>query len=146
MTYEDFHIGYKGQYSKTVTEADNIAFAQLSGDYNPIHFDDAAARQGGFPARISNGFVTESRVAAALVETFGSNQTLVLAIEKNTRFLKPVYMNDEITATVEVIGRVPSMRILRIQAACVNQRQEQVAATRMVIRVVPLASAEGGGR
>lgn len=140
MTYDDFPVGSKGQFRKPVTEHDNALFAELSGDYNPIHFRDDVAQAGGFEGRISNGFVTESRIAGALVETFGMDGTVVLALEKNTRFLRPVYMNDEITATVEVVRRVKSMSALHIQAACFNQRGEQVVATKMVIRLLPQAS------
>jgi len=136
MTYDDFPVGYKGQFKKRVTEHDNVLFAEVSGDYNPIHFQDDVAQAGGFAGKISNGFVTESRIAGALVETFGTDGTVVLAIEKNTRFLKPVYMDDDITATVEVVATIKSMQALRIKAACFNQRGEQVVATQMVIRLL----------
>lgn len=136
--YEDFVIGYKGAYTKTVTAADNQAFAELSGDFNPIHFDDALARTLGFPAAVSNGFVTESRVAAALVHTFNSDRTIVVALEKNTRFMKPVLMGDEITARVEVVGRVEARRALKVKAGCFNAKGEQVSATQMTILILAL--------
>ena len=137
MTYDDYPVGYKGEFRKAVTAHDNVLFAEVSGDDNAIHFRDDVAQNAGFGGMISNGFVTESRIAAALVKTFGSDGMLVVAIEKNTRFLKPVYMDDDITATVEVIGRIPAMGILRIRAACYNQRNEQVVATAMKIRLIP---------
>lgn len=133
--YNDFIIGYKGSFLKTVTEEDNRAFAELSGDYNPIHFDDKVARTLGFPEAISNGFVTESRIAGALVETFGSEKTIVIALEKNTRFLKPVFMGDNITAEVEVVGRIEAMQALKIAACCVNQNYDRVATATMVILI-----------
>ena len=136
LTYDDFKVGYKGSFTKSVTERDNDMFGELSGDMNPIHFDDAVGRKLGFKGRVSNGFVQESRIAAALIETFGSDDTIVVALEKNTRFLKPVYMDDEITATVEVVGRVPALRALKIKAGCVNGDGEQVVATNMTIIIV----------
>ena len=135
VRYEDFTVGYKGRFTKKVTAEDNDRFAELSGDHNPIHFDGALARRLGFAGRVSNGFVNESRIAAALVATFGSADTTVVALEKNTRFLKPVYIGDEITAEVEVIGRVEALRALKIRAACFNQKNEKVVATRMTIRI-----------
>jgi 3-hydroxybutyryl-CoA dehydratase len=135
MNFEDFTVGYKGSFTKKVTVEDNELFAQLSGDYNPIHFEDTVARQLGFEGRVSNGFVQESRIAAALVETFGSDGTIVVALEKNTRFLKPVYMGDVITATVEVIGQVPALKALKIKAECLNQNRERVVATAMTIQI-----------
>jgi 3-hydroxybutyryl-CoA dehydratase len=90
MKFDDFVIGYKGSLARKVTREYNNQFAEISGDFNPIHFDDAVGRKFGFKSAISNGFVTESRVAGALVETFGSEKTVVVALEKNTRFLAPV--------------------------------------------------------
>jgi 3-hydroxybutyryl-CoA dehydratase len=141
MAFSDFLVGYKGSYTKRVTESDNDLFANLSGDYNPIHFQDELARSYGFEGKISNGFVSESRIAAALVETFGSADTLVLAVEKNTKFIKPVYMNDDITATVEVVKRIEALQILNIKARCFNQRYEQVIETSMVIKILSKSDA-----
>jgi 3-hydroxybutyryl-CoA dehydratase len=137
MTYDDYPVGYRGEFRKPVTERDNLLFEEVSGDDNLIHFRDDIAQRVGFPRRISNGFVTESRIAAALVTTFGSDGMLVVALEKNTRFLRPVYMDDDITATVEVVARIPAMSILRIKAACYNQHGEQVVATMMKIKLLP---------
>lgn len=136
MNYEDFKVGYKGSFSKRVTTEDNKLFAELSGDYNPIHFSDEVGRKAGFKACISNGFVQESRIAAALVETFGSKDTIVVALKKDTRFLKPVYINDEITATVEVVDRVEPLKVLKIKAECFNAKGERVVATEMTIKIV----------
>lgn len=133
LDYEDFVVGYRGEFTKAVTAEDNSAFAELSGDFNPVHFDDAAARELGFPGAISNGFVTESRIAGALVNTFGSDKNIVVALEKNTRFLKPVPIGERITARVEVVGRVEGRRALKIRAGCFNARGEQVSATHMTI-------------
>lgn len=140
-SYDDFVVGYKGTYTKAVTAEDNKAFAELSGDFNPIHFDDVVARKLGFPAAVSNGFVTESRVAAALVHTFNSERTIVVALEKNTRFLKPVLMGDEITARVEVVGRIEAKRALKIKAGCFNAKGEPVSATQMTILILSLPEA-----
>jgi 3-hydroxybutyryl-CoA dehydratase len=137
MTYYDnFIIGFKGSYIKNVTEKDNILFADISGDHNPVHFQDDVAEDAGFEGKISNGFVTESRIAAALVETFGSESTLVVALEKRIRFLKPVYMDDEITATVEVVERLEPLQMLRIKAECHNGKKQRVIAAQFLIKIV----------
>ena len=52
--------------------------------------------------------------------------------------MKPVYIGDEITATVEVVGRVEALRFLRIDAACINGDNLRVVATRMLIKIVSL--------
>lgn len=136
MDYADFQVGYKGTFEKPVTSEDNRLFGELSGDDNPVHFDDAVAQSLGFEGRISNGFVQESRLAGALVATFGSSDTVVVALQKNTKFLKPVYMNDDITATVEVVGRIEAMRALKVHGKCFNQHGEQVVETAFTIQIL----------
>ena len=98
MKYNDFKIGFKGSFTRVVTYEENVKFGEISGDLNPLHFEDVIATKLGFHGAVSNGFVAESRIAAALVETFGSSSTIVVALEKNTKFLKPVYMGDIIRA------------------------------------------------
>jgi 3-hydroxybutyryl-CoA dehydratase len=70
MDYNDFVIGYSGAFTRPVSKEDNLAFAELSGDFNPVHFDDGAARDVGFAGAISNGFVTESRIPSARSKTW----------------------------------------------------------------------------
>jgi len=135
-TYKDYVIGYKGSFTKKVTQRDNDLFAEVSGDHNPLHFKDDVARSVGFKKRVSNGFVTESRLAAALVKTFGLENGIVLELEKNTTFRKPVYIDDDITATVEVAGRLDSMQALKIKAQCVNQRSEIVIEASMLVQIL----------
>lgn len=135
-TFDDYVIGYNGSFTKKITQRDNDLFADLSGDHNPLHFKDDIAKSVGFKKRISNGFVTESRIAAALVNTFGFEKNVVLELEKNTTFRKPVYINDEITAKVEVVGRLASMQALKVRAQCVNQNNETVIETSMLIQIL----------
>lgn len=134
--FEDYIIGYKGSYTRKITQRDNDLFAELSGDYNPLHSQDDVAKEVGFKKRVSNGLVTESRLAAALVQTFGLGDCIVLELEKNTLFRRPVYIGDNITATVKVIERMNSMRILKIKAECFNQNDEKVIETSMLIQVL----------
>ena len=136
MRYDDFVVGYKGSLTRPVTREYNDQFAEISGDFNPIHFEDSVGRKFGFEGAVSNGFVTESRIAGALVETFGSADTIVVALEKNTRFLAPVYMGDIITAWVEVIGRVRALSALKIKAECYNQHDQKVVSAIMTIKIM----------
>ena len=101
-----------------------------------MHFNNELAQNAGYAARISNGFVTESRLADALVKAFTSDSCLVVELEKNTRFIKPVYMDEEITTKIEVIERLEAFRALRIQAQCFNQKSEKVISAFFVIQIL----------
>jgi len=136
MRYSDFKVGYKGSFIRPVTYDENVKFGEISGDLNPLHFDDEVAKELGFKSAVSNGFVAESRIAAALIETFGSEMTVVVALEKNTKFLQPVYMGDLIRAEVQVAAQIRSMKALKIIAKCYNQDNELVILTNMVIKIL----------
>jgi 3-hydroxybutyryl-CoA dehydratase len=136
MDFDDFVVGYSGTFSKIIGEAENQEFAKISGDYNPVHFDDNVGRRIGFSGAVSNGFIQESLLAGALVNTFGSEDTIVVALEKNTRFLNPVYMGDLITAKVEVTARIPAMQALKILGRCQNQDGIAVVETRFTLKIL----------
>jgi 3-hydroxybutyryl-CoA dehydratase len=138
MKYNDFKIGFKGTFTRAVTYEENVKFGEISGDLNPLHFEDCVAIKLGYHGAVSNGFVAESRIAAALVETFGSPSTIVIALEKNTKFLKPVYMGDIIRAEVEVTSQIKAMSALKIKAKCYNQKGDQVISTNMTIKIMEI--------
>jgi len=135
--YEDFVVGYGATYKRNVTQRDNELFADFSGDDNPLHFNDELAQKVGYEERISNGFVTESRLAAALVKAFTSDNCIVVELEKKTRFCKPVYMDEEITAKVKVIERLEAFQALKIEAQCLNQKGEKVMTAFFVVQILP---------
>jgi 3-hydroxybutyryl-CoA dehydratase len=138
MKYKDFKVGFRGSFTRAVTYDENIKFGEISGDLNPLHFKDELAIKLKFKGAVSNGFVAESRIAAALVETFGSQSTIVVALEKNTKFLKPVYMDDIIRAEVEVVAQINALHALKIKAKCYNQNNEEVISTNMVIKILEI--------
>jgi 3-hydroxybutyryl-CoA dehydratase len=72
------------------------AFARLSGDRNPAHFDDSFARRIGFDGRIAHGAVTASLLSAVLGMDLPGPGSIFL--EQRVRFTKPVYPGDRIIA------------------------------------------------
>lgn len=82
--------------TRTFTEADMIAFAGISRDYNPVHFDDRFSALKNFNDRICHGLL----VAAMLTEVGG--QMGWLASVMNFRFKKPVYFGDTITCKLTI--------------------------------------------
>ena len=48
MKYDDFKVGYQGKYTRTITEELNKRFADVIGDYNPVHFDEARMKKSIF--------------------------------------------------------------------------------------------------
>ena len=64
--FEDLVVGMEASYAKTITNHDVLAFADLSGDTNPVHLDDAYAANTMFKQRIAHGFLTASLFSTVL--------------------------------------------------------------------------------
>ena len=91
-----FSVGDSFTVQRTFTEKDMIAFAEITLDYNPIHFDDRFAAVKKFNGRICHGLL----VAGMLTQVGG--QMGWLASVMNFRFKKPVYFGDTITCTLTI--------------------------------------------
>ncbi len=107
LYFEDFEVGMRVESAaRTVTEADIVMFAALSGDWNPIHTDAEYAKGTMFGRRIAHGLLTLSIVAGLLVRLGLTERTIVAfyGIDK-LRFTNPVFIGDTIKAVLEVIGK-----------------------------------------
>ena len=100
--------------SRTFTEEDMVAFASVTRDYNPVHFDNRFARAKNFQDRICHGLLT-----AGLVTEIGG-QIGWLATQMNFKFKKPVYFGDTITCSF-TISEVDEQGWARAEATMQNQ-------------------------
>ena len=64
--FKDISLGQTAEYEKQVTDEDVRKFADISGDYNPIHLDDEFAKDSMFGARIAHGILTASHISAVI--------------------------------------------------------------------------------
>lgn len=115
--------------SRSFTEQDTIAFAQVSGDYNPVHFDDRFAETKSFRGRVCQGLL----VGGLLTEIGG--QIGWLASGMNFRFRKPVYFGDTIECRF-LITEIDDRNRAKAQAVFKNQHDEIVLEAE-VMGVVP---------
>lgn len=125
MKYEDFKVGYKGTFTKKITEEVNRKFGELVEDFNPVHFDEERMKKSIFGRRATNGFLTESTIGTSLVHMFTSKESVVIALKKEIKLLAPVFIGDTITATVTVAERYPEKQ--RLLCDCVVKKQDGAA-------------------
>ena len=93
-------VGQRATRSLTLT-ADHIkTFAQLSGDYNPLHFDEAFAAKTKFGRLVVQGGLTTGLLHALVAMDLPGPGTVFLS--QNWKFTAPVYIGDTITAEAEV--------------------------------------------
>ena len=64
--YEDYKVGDKAEHTKTVMEADVALFAEISGDFNPLHMDEAFAQKSQFGKRVVHGCFSSALISAVI--------------------------------------------------------------------------------
>ena len=102
--FEEFKVGQRVVTAgRTVSEGDVMAFADLTGDFNPIHIDAEFARSTPYGQRIAHGLLCLS-IAVGLTMRSGFMSGTVLAFREigTWKFVKPVFLGDTIHAEVEV--------------------------------------------
>lgn len=105
-------VGASASIEATFSDADISTFAEVSGDYNPLHFKDEVAHSMGFDRPLVHGMLTASLISRVLGTALPGKGTIYLSQE--LRFLRPVYPGQKIRAEVEVIGRHPERPILTL--------------------------------
>lgn len=112
-------VGQKATFSKTFSADDIAAFAEASGDRNPLHLDEAFAKESRFEGRIAHGMLVAGLISAVLGNQLPGPGTIYLGQE--LRFKEPVYVGDTITAVVEVIKIREGKPIVTLSTNCYNQ-------------------------
>jgi 3-hydroxybutyryl-CoA dehydratase len=99
---EDLQPGMNACFSKTITEADIVMFAGVSGDTNAVHLNEEFAATTRFGARIAHGFLTASVISAAVANRLPGPGTVYLG--QQLRFKVPVKPGDTVHAAVTVLS------------------------------------------
>jgi acyl dehydratase len=119
FTIDELTIGQKASFSKHVTEQDVVLFAAVSGDVNPVHLDEAFAKETRFGGRIAHGMLSGAVISAALaMELPGPG---VIYLGQTLRFTRPVRIGDQVTANLEVTGIRDDKAIVTLACDVTNQ-------------------------
>jgi len=111
--------GDTASFSKTVTEADIVLFAGLTGDMNPVHIDEVAARKSIFKGRVAHGMLSASLISTVLGTKLPGPGTIYLSQSLN--FRRPVRVGDTITASVTVTAVDEELPTCTLNTTVVNQ-------------------------
>ncbi len=131
LTYDEFEIGniYPSQ-ARTVTEADVVNFAGLSGDFNPLHTDAEFAKTTPAGERIAHGVLILA-MATGMANWMGIFEgTTIALMEQVTRYKGAVKFGDTIHLEMEVIEKKPTSKpdrgVVKFATRVRNQRKEVV--------------------
>jgi 3-hydroxybutyryl-CoA dehydratase len=117
--------GDSAQLSKVVSEEVIHDFAKATGDFNPIHLDQAYAEKTRFKGRIAHGALSIGYISSVLANLLPGPGSIYLSQE--IKFLAPVRIGDTLTAKVEVIELIPDKNRAKFRTTCTNQKGEVVA-------------------
>jgi phosphate acetyltransferase len=123
-TFSEIEVGQQFSLSKTLTEADIQAFAAVSGDTNPAHLDPVFASQSVMKQVVGHGMWTGSIISTILGTRFPGPGTIYL--RQTFQFIKPVYVGDTVTATVEVLSKDHEKGTVQLASRVVNQKGKTV--------------------
>ena len=124
LAYAEIQIGDEASFAKTITEADVMLFAGLSGDFNPIHIDAEYARESMFKERVAHGMLVSGLISAVLGTRLPGPNSIYLGQE--LKFTAPVRIGDTITAVATVTEKRDDKRIIKLRTTASNQRGEMV--------------------
>ncbi|WP_376788558.1 MaoC family dehydratase [Thermoflexus sp.] len=120
----ELRVGSTASWTKTITRADVEAFAALTGDDNPLHLDEAFARNTRFGRPVVHGMLVAGLISAVLGRMLPGPGTIYL--RQTLEFRRPVYPGDTITAVVEVVDIREDKPIVTLATRCLNQHGEEV--------------------
>lgn len=126
-------VGDTASISRKISDEDIRAFAELSGDCNPVHLDDAFARTTRFGRRIAHGMLGASLISTVLGTKLPGQGAIYLS--QTLQFLAPVFPGDTVTATATVTKIKEGKPIVTLETVCENQRGETLIRGEAVVLV-----------
>ena len=115
---EDLKVGMSAMFGKTVTEADIVAYAGVSGDTNPIHLHDGFARTTRFGQRIAHGMLSGSFISAVIGTKLPGPGSVY--ISQTMEFKAPVLIGETITAVATITAIDERRRRVTLKTQCLN--------------------------
>ncbi|MEM7171504.1 MAG: MaoC family dehydratase [Pseudomonadota bacterium] len=113
---EDLTPGMTGTFAKTVTEADIVLFAGVSGDTNPVHLNASFAEQTMFKGRIAHGMLSASFISTVFGTQIPGPGCIYLS--QNLKFKAPVRIGDTVEAKVTVKEVIEEKKRVIFETAC----------------------------
>jgi len=114
--FEDLSVGMSGAYGHTVTEADILLFAGVSGDTNPVHLNEELAASSMFGGRIAHGMLSASFISTVFGTRLPGPGCIYLS--QTLKFKAPVRIGDTVVARVTVKALTPEKRKALFDTVC----------------------------
>jgi 3-hydroxybutyryl-CoA dehydratase len=130
----DLKIGDKFSTSRLVTDELIRKFADVSGDYNPIHLDEEVAKSTRFGRRIAHGMLSGAFISSILGWELSVRRIVYLS--QTLKFTAPVFIGDTVTATATVIRIRDDKPVVTLETVCTNQNGETLVTGEAAVMVL----------
>jgi 3-hydroxybutyryl-CoA dehydratase len=100
LYFEDLSIGQSAELTRTASDAVVQAFAEITGDTNPVHLDETFAARTNFGGRVAHGMLAAAYISAVVGTRLPGPGSVYLT--QSLRFRRPVRIGDEVTAKATV--------------------------------------------
>lgn len=114
--FDELSVGQSAEMTHVVGENDLVAFAQVSGDTNPVHLDEAYAATTPFGGRIAHGMLSAAYISAVLGTRLPGPGAIYLS--QQMRFRRPVRIGDEVTARVTITALEEKRGQVTLETVC----------------------------
>lgn len=126
----DLRMGMSAIFAKTITEADIVLFAAVSGDNNALHINEEFAAGTVFKGRIAHGMLSASVISAAIASKLPGPGSIYMS--QSLRFRAPVRPGDTVRATVTVLEIIPERHRVLLGTECTVRGQVVVEGEALV--------------
>ncbi len=130
----DLKVGDTFSKSREVTDELIKQFAEVSGDYNPLHLDEEFAANTRFGKRIAHGMLSGAFISGVLGYEFSVRKVVYLS--QTLKFVAPVFIGDTVTVTATVVNIREDKPIITIETICENQNGEPLVKGEGVLMVL----------
>jgi 3-hydroxybutyryl-CoA dehydratase len=124
MLFKDLKIGVCAEEKYLVTEDKIIKFADISGDYNPIHLDDSYAKKTIFKKRIAHGLMSASLFSGIFGTKLPGEGSIY--ISQTLKFKHPVFIGDIVKARVEIININKRSKKILFKTECIVENRKVI--------------------
>ncbi|MEW5946141.1 MAG: MaoC family dehydratase [bacterium] len=134
MRFEDIKVGLEAEITRKISGRDVRAFADLTGDNNPLHMDDSFSAKTPFKKRVVHGMLSASYISALIGTKLPGPGGLW--VSQTLNFLMPVRIGDTIKVLAKVKQKSEATRLLVLKISVTNQRKQEVLNGEGVVKIL----------
>lgn len=114
--FEDLEVGMTDVFAKTITEADIVIFAGISGDTNPVHLNEEFAAGTMFKGTIAHGMLTSAFISTVIGTKLPGPGCIY--VSQNLKFKAPVKAGETVKAKCTITELIPEKKFIKLQTQC----------------------------